>query len=169
MGFPVHVASWTTVQRPQPPSTHVHIHHHLKVVSAPLLHSTCSVRCTPGKPFPSWPIVVLMLQYPHCLISSLAAADCLEMVNGRGKKGHLGNYAADSLFLLSSEKMMKTAASKNHTDSAGKCSPQLQEACRLPLISPGLFPEVLTFPKSPRWYDFRGFWGKSLRHHSFPV
>lgn len=70
----------------------------------------------------------------------------LRMVNGRGKKGHLGNYVADSLFLLSSEKMMKTAASKNHTDSAGKCSPQLQEACRLPLISPGLFPEVLTFP-----------------------
>lgn len=32
------------------------------------------------------------------------------------------NCIADSLFLLFSEKMMKTTASKSHTDSAGKCS-----------------------------------------------
>lgn len=44
-----------------------------------------------------------------------------------GGKRHFGNYIADSLFLLFSEKVMKTTASKNHTDSAGKCSLELQE------------------------------------------
>lgn len=52
-----------------------------------------------------------------------------------GGETHLGNRIADSLFLSFSEKMMKTAANKNHTDGAGECPPDGQEAWRVPLMS----------------------------------
>ena len=38
MGFPVHVALWTTAQCLPPPSAHLHTLHQLKVMSAPPLH-----------------------------------------------------------------------------------------------------------------------------------
>lgn len=39
MGFPVHVASWTTVQCLPPPSTCIHILRHLRAMSVPQLHT----------------------------------------------------------------------------------------------------------------------------------
>lgn len=168
MGFPVHVASWTTAQRLPPPSTCLRIRHHLKVMSAHQLHSTSSVRCTPGKPFPFRPIVVLMLKYPHCLISSLPAAIAQnnEQKWGAGN-GIFGNCVAESLFLLFSEKMTKATTSKNHTESAGKRSSEPQEMCGPPLMSPGCPRSISPFPKSPIWSDFRACPDHALYLHTF--
>lgn len=60
---------------------------------------------------------------PSLLDTITTCCPLLRIMNGRGqKKRHFGNCIADSLFLLFSEKMMKTPANKNQTDSAGKCS-----------------------------------------------
>lgn len=60
-----------------------------------------------------------------------------------GRKRHFENCIADPLFLLFSEKGMKSTASKSHADSAGKCSLDLLQAA---FGSLWLVSEHLTFP-----------------------
>lgn len=125
-GLPSACGFVDTAQCLPPPSAHLHIFHHLKVMSAPPLH-TWEAFSIPAN-------IGADAGIPSLLGTTTSCRWLLGIVNGSGEEKHFRNCRADSLFLSFSEKMMKTTASKNQTDGAGKCSSDPQEVWELPLM-----------------------------------